>query len=388
MTHFRNFFFNLAGLTLVVQLAFAQAFAAPSFKGVDNPQGSEQERLRRVMDPATDIEEFRRELHDFLTEMEDAMRLFSEIAAVRQKFDQAGLQPLALLAETKKRLSELKPEELSQMRASYAIFPNWREAPRGINSLIKPELRQMLESKIAARRKSGGAVMAGIPDDCAAALAADHTNTDIAIAAGVLIGAEGVMEGLPTDGITIAFRLPAIAAVTAAKAALLAIQTLKNIKDDCNGAAFEASIQNQITNSTNTIVNNDNANKTEVLNSLTLAKNEIINNDNSNTTMIINNDNANKNELRDLLLRTQIEADLAEADNATPVAWYLTPTANGGHLNLVQAIVTQTIANIQAAGGNTGSAQSFLNEANAQKAAGQFKAAYMSYRKAYKAAAN
>jgi hypothetical protein len=92
--------------------------------------------------------------------------------------------------------------------------------------------------------------------------------------------------------------------------------------------------------------------------------------------------------LRDLLLRTQIEADLAEADSATPVAWYLTPTANGGHLDLVQSIVTQTLANIQAAGGSVGNAQAFLTEANAQKAAGQFKEAYKSYRKAYKAAAN
>ncbi|MGH9849840.1 MAG: hypothetical protein ACREBD_08270, partial [Blastocatellia bacterium] len=199
----------------------------------------------------------------------------------------------------------------------------------------------------------------------------------------------------------------------------------------------------QITTSTNTIVNNDNANTTTILGNLTTAKNEIINNDNSNRTLIVNNDNsnktaiidndnsnktmltttisnaqtsinntsnansvalttaisnaqiaiinngnANKNELRDLLLRTQIEADLAEADNATYVAWYLTPTANGGHLNLVQAIVTETLANIQAAGGDIGNAQSFLTQANAQKAAGQFKDAYKNYRKAYKAAAN
>jgi hypothetical protein len=114
----------------------------------------------------------------------------------------------------------------------------------------------------------------------------------------------------------------------------------------------------------------------------------IINNDNANTATIINNDNANKNELRDLLLRTQIEADLAAADSATPVALYLTPNANGGYLDLVQSIVTQTLANVQAAGGKISNAQQFLNQADALKASGQFKAAYDNYQRAYKLAAN
>ncbi len=103
--------------------------------------------------------------------------------------------------------------------------------------------------------------------------------------------------------------------------------------------------------------------------------------------MIVANDNANKMALADLLLRTQIEADLAENDSATPVVWYLTPTINGGHLDLVQTIVTETLANILAAGGSIGNAQSFLDRANADKAAGNFKSAYANYRKAYKAAA-
>ncbi|MGH9834114.1 MAG: hypothetical protein ACRD9Y_13925, partial [Blastocatellia bacterium] len=126
MNSLRRLFFNVISLTLVLQLAFgAQALAAPSPKSAQNPQESERERLRRIVDPATDIEEFRRELHDYFTEMEDAMRLFNEIAPVRRKFDQAGLQPLALLAEAKQGLPELKPEELSLMRAVYARFPNW-----------------------------------------------------------------------------------------------------------------------------------------------------------------------------------------------------------------------------------------------------------------------
>lgn len=168
-------------------------------------------------------------------------------------------------------------------------------------------------------------------------------------------------------------------------------------------------VNNDNTNRT-TIINNDNSNTSNLNTNINSTRNAIINNANTNTTNIINNANANttilntaitnaKNEiinnvnanakaLGDMLLRSQIEADLATESNAVKVAWYMTPTANGGHLDLVQQIVTQTLANIVAAGGSIGNAQSFLDRANADKAAGNFKSAYDNYRKAYKAAGN
>ena len=132
-----------------------------------------------------------------------------------------------------------------------------------------------------------------------------------------------------------------------------------------------------MTNARNQIINNDNSNTTN-----------IINNDNSNRTQIINNGNSNTAALNDLILRAHIEADLATESNAVKVAWFMTPTANGGKLDLVRQIVTQTLANIVAAGGSIGNAQTFLDRANADKAAGNFKSAYDNYRKAYKAAGN
>jgi hypothetical protein len=148
---------------------------------------------------------------------------------------------------------------------------------------------------------------------------------------------------------------------------------LEHIHGDLEAAV--TSIINVNNTNTTTLFNNDNANRTL-----------IINNANANTTAIFNDANKNKNELRDLILQTQIEADLAMVDGSTVVALYETPTANGGFLDLVTTIVTQTLARVQAAGGSIGNAQSMLNEANAAKAAGNFKAAYGSYRKAYKAA--
>ena len=133
---------------------------------------------------------------------------------------------------------------------------------------------------------------------------------------------------------------------------------------------------------------NDNQNTTNILNNGNTNTGNIIANDNTNTTNILNNANANATALTDALLRSQIETDLASESNSVKVAWYMIPTANGGKLDLVQQIVTQTLANIVAAGGSIGDAQSFLNQANALKSAGNFKAAYEQYRKAYKTAVN
>ena len=117
-------------------------------------------------------------------------------------------------------------------------------------------------------------------------------------------------------------------------------------------------------------------------------KTAIITNDNTNTTNIVNNSNANTMALDDLVLHSQIEADLATESNGVKVAWFMTPTANGGKLDLVKQIVTLTLANTTAAGGSIGNAQMFFDRANADKAAGNFKSAYDNYRKAYKSAAN
>jgi hypothetical protein len=481
MNNLRNFLVGLVGLLFVMQLALVSPVAAQS------PKQIERERLSRVMDSNANVEEFRQELINYFTEMEDTMRLFNGIPAVRNKLNQAGLQPLRTIAEAKQQITAMSPENLMQMRAIYAKSPNWREASRSINSLVKPNLRQQLEAQAATKQNSEDIQPdAATTDDCAAAIAADISNTDISIAKGVDIAAEAVVEAFPTDGLTILFRLPSIAARVITQTAVLTLETLKNIKDDCteldatavgdivNNAKNEIitndnsnktsivtndntnkdTILNSLTTSTTTINNaitgaktdivnndnsnktmittaitnaqtavitagdansaaiitNDNSNKTMIVNNdnsntatlntnLTNAKNTIIANDNTNTTNIVNNDNANKTAivnndnantlaLNDLILRSQIEADLAAEPSAVKVAWYMTPTANGGKLDLVQQIVTLTLANIQAAGGSIGNAQSFLNTANQDKAAGNFKSAYDNYRKAYKAAAN
>ena len=170
---------------------------------------------------------------------------------------------------------------------------------------------------------------------------------------------------------------------------------------------LEGSVANDNANRT-AIVANDNANRTAIVNNDNSNRMAIVNNDNTNTSSIIANANANKGdvivnansntativattsaakvELRDLILRTQIEADLASTSDSNPAALFETPTANGGYLNLVRTIVSQTIVNIQAAGGGTGQAQSLLAQGDTFKNAGDFKRAYVTYQQAYKSA--
>ena len=152
-------------------------------------------------------------------------------------------------------------------------------------------------------------------------------------------------------------------------------------------------------------VANDNTNKTAIINNDNTNKTAIINNDNANTTTITGNDNSNKttilaaiaasqiavnantdagkNELRNLILRTQIEANLAE-DHDDAVGLYMTPGANGGYLELVRAIVIDTIAKL--GGKHTADANKQLAQGDAQKELGNFFKAYSFYRQAYRTA--
>ncbi len=169
-----------------------------------------------------------------------------------------------------------------------------------------------------------------------------------------------------------------------------------------------------------TIVNNDNTNKNTIVSNDNTNKNTIVTNDNSNKDTIVANDdsnfvsltntvsaalasiignaNANKDEVKNLLLRTQIEADLSINDGSPWVALYQTPNSicfpalnplglpqagsapQCGLLDLVRTIVSQTIAN----GGNDSGAQKSFDKADGYKADGRFSDAYKYYRKAYK----
>jgi hypothetical protein len=160
--------------------------------------------------------------------------------------------------------------------------------------------------------------------------------------------------------------------------------------DDANKSAI---VTNDNANKA-AIVANDNANKDTIVANDNANKNTIVANDNANKDTIVANDNANATMLRNLIMRTQIEADLASADGATPVALFETPETQCagaaplnqcGLLDLVREIVVQTISRL--AGAGAAQANAFLAKGDQYRAAGNFKAAYQQYRQAYKTAA-
>jgi hypothetical protein len=172
-----------------------------------------------------------------------------------------------------------------------------------------------------------------------------------------------------------------------------------------------ASVANDNSNKT-AIISNDNSNKTEIITNDDSNTTNITNNDNANKTTIVNlintalaniigNANSNKEETKNLMLRTQIEADLSSTDGSTFVALYETASSvcspsldykglpvaglpnQCGLLDLVRSIVSQTISNM---GAGTTAASDFA-KGDVSRAAGRYKEAYTYYRKAYKTAA-
>jgi tetratricopeptide (TPR) repeat protein len=163
------------------------------------------------------------------------------------------------------------------------------------------------------------------------------------------------------------------------------------IVDNANGNT--TALTTAISNTQTSIINNDNTNKNTIVANDNTNKDTIVANDNANKNTIVANDNANAATLTNLLLRLQIEADLAAADSSSPVALFVTPgTTCGasaplnqcGLLGLVRQIVVQTISNL--AGPNASQANSYLAKGDVYRNAGNYAAAYQQYRQAYKAA--
>jgi hypothetical protein len=156
-------------------------------------------------------------------------------------------------------------------------------------------------------------------------------------------------------------------------------QTTQAVNDSTT--TINTNITTNITNLNTTITNT----KNELNTNITNTKNELNQTINDNRTLIINNAASNTLVLTNLALRLMIEADLAAPDASVPIALFETPGAKGGHLELVRAIVAETIANL--AGAKAAQANAALKAGDTYKAAGNFKAAYAQYRKAYKVAA-
>ena len=425
MKHLRSLIPGLLGALIIFQLTAVFPAAAQTVHS-----DSEQQRLAWVMRPDTDPEAFRAEMIDYVAEMQSALLKFESNAAVKTQLRKSHADWASSLERAKSIVAGLSADELVKMRAAYAKVPNWRESSRGLDALAQ----RVAGQKAASETKGEAGDNVITPDDCPD-ISETPSHADIAITKGFEIAGELAMELMPTDGITIGARAAVTTIRAGLQAASLSVDTLKAQYDACHEADVQSIINEAvttitandnsnyaamlsaissaktdivnnnnaqtitlstgITNAVTSINNNSNANATAITTAITNAQNTIVNNDNSNTaalntninntrTAIINNDNANAAALTNLLLRTQIEADLAEADNATFVVFYVMPTADGGHFSFARSIVVETIAKL--AGENTAMANEFLGQSDAYRNVGNYKAAYQFLRKAYKAA--
>lgn len=393
---------------------------------------AERQRINRIMSPNANIEEFRTELKNYLTDLDNALSNFQAIPAVREQFEKTGFNP-ADVERVKAGIDQLSVDDLMKMREVYAKFPNWREGARFVYEVSQKAIPKGYVGKTGGKSRE---ILPDVitPDTCPD-ISSTPSYTDIAITKAFLIAADALMEGFPTDLLSIALRIPAIAAKAALEGAILAEETLRGQYEFCispstqdvidivgaakqeildNAAANTTTITTRVSTAETNIVNNDNTNKDTIVNNDNNNKDTIVNNDNANTLALTNLINAtrieilkdardNKDESNNLLLRTQIEADLSSTDGSTFVALYETPgnvclpslnnqglpqigelsnPVQCGLLDLVRSIVRDTIANVN----DSSNAQSFFATGDAQRAAGNFKAAYTSYRKAYKAA--
>ncbi len=134
------------------------------------------------------------------------MRLFDAVPALHKKLASSGLRSVEQLTLARQNLAKMKPDDLEKMREVYAKVPGWRGGSRAINSLIKPELRQQVETKLAQKRGSGDFSMNAITLDVCPDPKDVPSNSDIAIAKAAEIAADTVMELLPTDALTIIVR--------------------------------------------------------------------------------------------------------------------------------------------------------------------------------------
>jgi hypothetical protein len=432
-------YFILAIATVLFAVQFA--YVSPTHAQVQDQ--AKRDHLAYVMDPNTNIEEFRQEYESYRADMESDLRLVISARGFPNMNRQTLLDSLEVITAAKREIASMAPEELAKVREVYSKVPGWR------NPLLVPGLRRLIAEPQAVKGRTASKTNEITPDTCPNA-ADVPSATDISLYKILtVIPAHGASDIIPEE-IILAKGL-AVAAVAVSEVALVGFETTRTIHLECLGA-FKSDIEEllkesrkklifdlgvdfgfvneKIDQKTDLIVTNDNTNRDTILASLgtnttnittavTNAKTEIVNNDNSNKTQIINNDNtnttaivnnanantlaitnsitvakndivananANKNELKDLMLRTQIEADLAEADSASFVGLYLTPASKGGYFEFARSIVVETIANL--AGSNTSKANQFLAQSDASRAAGDFRSAYASLRKAYKAAVN
>jgi hypothetical protein len=180
------------------------------------------------------------------------------------------------------------------------------------------------------------------PDDCAAARAWGYTQTDVEAAHDAALIADGVLEGIPQDSLTVPARVAAVVVWAIPQSIYRGFEHSYNIAQACDDNDHQ-----QLTQDIKTTIDDQ----------------------------------------ADLDLRLKIEENLAEA--GTPIALFELPASSGGYIQTVRDIVADVITKMQALNQpmSTMAVKKF-GEGNALLAQQKYKSAYHSYAQAYQHAAS
>jgi hypothetical protein len=366
--------------------------------------------------------------------------------ATANSLESTGTKLLPMIAVAKHEVAGLDWAELGQLRASLNRDPNWQQAPRILSAAVAmfeapaaPKGAPPGPGPLAAISGSGtftdDCLSAGDPyAEVIAVLAANQVQSALQAAA---LSAPGVIALLPAVDVPTGIRLGLMVAWGIANGIYLALAQTLEIAVDCAETAFSNTQESTLSvdpSGSDTVVPTStqfsidrliakagdsqtkiNAVQTTVqtvktqtdsVDTAVTALNNILNDitnrvedvqsglqtlqarvailRNTEVTILKKADTliANLGTFETLQLRMQIEQNLDKNDEA-PVGLFQLPAAFGGYLEVVKSIVTETLAKRAAVGNPSQTAMTFLGLANAAFAAGQYKTAYVNYRKAY-----
>jgi hypothetical protein len=375
--------------------------------------------------PVQDSAAFRQEMSTYFDELEAVATTLRNNVVTRDLLSARGLDPYVSVQAARSAVAAMSDQDLMKMRMYMEqASPQWRMLPSQLRVGALPKIER-IAAAIEAKRQAAGSAGAPpartnlIPDVACSDSLNDGTAVsvaDVSVAKGIVIAVSAVMEGFPTDGLTILARIPAIAANAVAEGVELTAEAFFDLQDKCSGNTFEDGVNTSLstitstTNSINTTVGDIKTTVNQTASNITDIQNQLndkldVKVSSRSTQTSVNTVQGSVNtaltniaivngkvddllvklqSLRDLEIRLQIEQNLSQPNE--PIGIFSLPQAQGGYLELVRTIVLDTMAKVIASGEGTSNADTFVAKADADRAAGKFKSAYDGYRKAYRAA--
>ncbi len=96
------------------------------------PAKLERERVGKIMNPNANVEEFRAEMKNYLTDFANALSNLEAIPAMREQNKKHGINPAAAIDRAIANMDKIPVEDLVKMREAYAQYPKWRQGPQNI----------------------------------------------------------------------------------------------------------------------------------------------------------------------------------------------------------------------------------------------------------------